>query len=444
MKKILACMLSIIAFSIILTGCDKNAIEIETIKKATLQTNDYTTLGSPFHGSVKWSLTQAFGAYYDDPRYLGHHNGEDWKYHKADENDVAAVYPIAAGEVVDWGEALSKKSDGKSAGFYIIVKHIGTFKIPKSSGAHICALSKPDYEAGRASYKGMPMIYSKDIFGMGILTDYDLGEDTDNGNYSYTEENVDTIYSVYMHIQNPKDYINGLVDSKITDDMLDEPIGILMENMTAFNEHFHFEIRVGNEDEIKRSVLTAQTQSGVPQKNGYFPVSQDMIVLGYREPSSIIQANNGQEDMVGEVLGAAINNLTVTPEADDGTERQIYAVINNLEKVNGKAYASYDDFVYVAWDDTEGIKELEKRNLELNPNDYGTYDDTPGKTEKSEINDNARFSIVDPMSDTSASKEVDFESFYNELSNRQFSSDHYYIINFKGSIITEIVEMYTP
>lgn len=291
-KNLIVLAVMILAQMMFLTGYyDKSQAKLTPDQLTAEQPVTYTTLRTPFNGNDAWYMTQAFGAYYYEETMgiNGHHTGEDWNLGAGDDDAGAEVYPIATGTVIDWGTVFKGDSDGKKGGFYIIVKHEGEFKIPESSGAHIKSLKEPEHEEGRASNNGYAMLYAKDLFGEGELTDYDLDEEDNDGSYSYKEATVDTIYSVYMHIEDPSSYIKDLGDSKeITADKLDEPIGKLMGGM-EFSSHLHFEIRVGDNDEsVKRSVLPGN------QEGGYFTKSQDMVDAGYREPSIIIQANGGQ------------------------------------------------------------------------------------------------------------------------------------------------------
>ncbi len=305
------------------TGSDSNSAAVD----ASAQTETGTCLNSPFHGDGSWYLTQAFGAYYNEPslNIAGHHTGEDWNYAAGDGDAGQPVYAIAPGTVVGSGPVFSNDPEGTTGGFYLVVKHEGQFTIPGSEGAHIQASSAPQHEAGRASNNGKAMLLASDVFTSEPLTDYSLGETDLQGAYSYPAlaQPVTVLYSVYLHIQDPSEYIAALDDDRITEEMLDEPIGYLMGGMSAFSSHLHFEIRVGDNAGITKSALSGNV-------NGYFTNSQDMISVGYREPSSIIQANmrgdaasgaTAQVQGASAMQGSAYENgtflISLRPDAEE-------------------------------------------------------------------------------------------------------------------------------
>lgn len=273
-------------FALLACSCGNSSSIPATSRDVVVQNSQHTLLQSPFNGDGNWYLTQAFGAYYKESsvKIDGHHPGEDWNYQSGDGDAGQPVYPIAEGTIVGAGPVFNGDTTGSLGGFYIIVKHEGSFFIPASQGAHLYASSAPIHETARASNSGASMIYSKNVFTNDNLTDFNLGETDSEGEYHYPEMTVPVIYSVYMHIQDPKEYLSRLINNQITEEMLDEPIGYLMGGMENFKAHLHFEIRIGNNANITRSALPGNS-------NGYYSKSQDMISVGYREPSSIIQAN---------------------------------------------------------------------------------------------------------------------------------------------------------
>lgn len=362
MKKFI---ISLLVFILIIStiGCEDEPIATISEEEATTTISNkqtaYTKLNSPFNGNGDWYMTQAFGAYYykqDDGKIIinGHHTGEDWNFAAGDGDEGKEVYPIAIGEVIGSGSAFKNDDDGSEAGFYIIVKHTGKFKIPLSRGAHILSLTKPETESGRASNYGKPMLYARDLFSNGTIIDYPLGEKVNDGTYSYPGNNsASAIYSVYMHIQDPEEYIKKLGNTQeITLDMLDKPIGRLMK-VTNFPAHLHFEIRVGESDEsVKKSVMDGK------KTGGYFHSSQEMVVAGYREPSSIIQANLA-EFMEGKVLGEKIDNTPV-PVVESISVSNIYNEdlqlifdVLNLKKV--EAIDQLGDDYYIDGIGAEGL-----------------------------------------------------------------------------------------
>lgn len=232
----------------------------------------YLTLQSPFNGSGEWYLTQSFGAYLKDTKsgIDGQHTGEDWN--KVDD-DNEEIYPIAAGKVIDSGWVNSKDYD---YGCYVIIKHTGLFKTPQSSGPHLKAAVDLSYTKGFGSNNYNKIVYSINIFNTIISFDNDFYNEK---NYQYSENEVTVIYSVYMHLKSKLE-----IGTEITD--IRKPIGNLLENNKKHSAHLHLEIRVGEtEDSLKGSVLAGK------RNGGYFVSSQEMVNAGYREPSSIIQAN---------------------------------------------------------------------------------------------------------------------------------------------------------
>lgn len=309
---------------IILSGCpDSNSNTSGTAAQTvSSQTAVFTALVSPFDGDGDWGLTQAYGAYYE--KFSGHHTGEDWSRLSKDADAGYPVYSIADdGIVYDIG--ITRGTDPANAGWYMIVKYEGTFKIPASTGAHIRSLSEPTTEKGRASKNGAAIIHSQDLFRAGTLNDYPLGETDLNGSYTVDEQVVGTIYAVYMHIQKPTLKVGDEAEQN-------QQIGILMGGMKDFPDaaHLHFEIRLADE---KSSVL-----NGAKNNSGYFPESQDMVDVGYLEPSSVIQANNGEESIAGDVLGE-------TDSADNNADDQKLSLAKTTAGY-GKLVEQDGDWIY--------------------------------------------------------------------------------------------------
>lgn len=367
--------ITILLNCMILSGCPNDSTIIEnsgssigptTIQSQNTTTTPYTTLGTPFNGDGNWYMTQAFGAYLhttiningiEKDKINGYHTGEDWNYASKDGDKGKAIFPIAPGHVIDYGPVNPGDKDGLKSGFYLIVKHEGRFKIPSSDGAHLSAMREVMHEKDRASNGGASMIKAQDLYGYGVWKDYDLGENeiieidgkiVRNGNYSVKIDEITTIYSVYMHINNPDTFVDGLSNKDITPDMMDKQIGTLMpgmdteSGMSNFYSHLHFEIRVGSEESIKKSVI----QGKEDQTGGYFHFSQDMVKLGYREPSSIIQANVGQGSITGSILGTETSSTTSeatttipTTSLTTTTQASTTALVN--EKSDGYIYKVY-------------------------------------------------------------------------------------------------------
>jgi len=143
-----------------LSGCPDIASDASGTLEQTVpsQLATYTTLVTPFDGDGDWGLTQAFGAYYE--KFSGHHPGEDWSRLAEDADAGYSVYSIAEGTVYKIG--ITRGTDGANAGWYMIIKHVGLFKIPGSTGAHLQSLSEPTTEQGRASNNGAAIIYAQD------------------------------------------------------------------------------------------------------------------------------------------------------------------------------------------------------------------------------------------------------------------------------------------
>jgi len=309
---------------VVLPGCpDRTSDTFGTAAQiVSSQTAEFTVLVSPFNGDGDWGLTQAYGAYYE--KFSGHHTGEDWSRLSKDADAGYPVYSIADdGTVYDIG--ITHGTDPANAGWYMVIKYEGTFKIPGSTGAHIRSLSEPTTEKGRASKNGAAIIYSQDLFSAGALSDYPLGETDLNGSYTVDEQVVGTIYAVYMHIQKPTLKVGDEVEQN-------QPIGTLMGGMKDFPDaaHLHFEIRLADE---KSSVL-----NGVENNSGYFPNSQDMVDVGYLEPSSVIQANNGEGSIAGDVLGE-------TDSADNNADDQKLSLAKTTAGY-GKLVEQDGDWIY--------------------------------------------------------------------------------------------------
>lgn len=300
-RKFLTFLLSLLLIlqGSLISGCP-DSVRIESPAKNDPVTDAYTTLTSPFNGDGDWGLTQAFGAYYES--FSGHHTGEDWSRAAGDADAGCPVFSIADGTVYKIG--ITRGKDGGNAGWYMIIRYEGTFKIPASTGAHIRALSEPTNEKNRASNNGAPIIYSRDLFGEGTLTDYSLGEMDLDGSFAVEEQTVNTLYAVYMHINKPTLKEGAEVSQN-------QEVGTLMGDMLDFPDaaHLHFELRLADE---KSSVL-----SGADSISGYFPVSQDMVDVGYLEPSTVIQANGGQGGTTGDVLGVTDESVTENTESSD-------------------------------------------------------------------------------------------------------------------------------
>lgn len=289
-------MITLLIISIMLfAGCSKDVSQNNENKD--MQKSEDITLSklcSPFRengNKSDWYLTQNFGAYLEN--YQGSHPAEDWNRASGNSDAGENVYPIAPGRVKKAG------SVGNGLGKYIVIEHSGKFMIPASNGPHLKALQAPDHTDGKGYFgDGKPMIDANYVFGDGTLTDYLFSKENP---YSYSGEVADTIYSVYLHIDTA---LKEGDEIKQTD--MDKPLGKLAST-TMVPSHLHFEIR--HPEAAKRPDGFNCILGG--KGNGYFSDSQKMVDLGYREPSSIIQANRGQAISGGDVLGATNGGLKI-------------------------------------------------------------------------------------------------------------------------------------
>ena len=293
MKKPLIFLLSL-ALIILLCSCDPPESD-QQATEVNSSNSEAAYLLSPFRiktGDSDWYLTQAFGAYYDSMQ--GSHYGEDWNRAAGNSDIGELVYSIGVGEVIDTGYY-------SNLGGYVVVKHQGTFIVPSSSGPHLLAGVSTTNDPGWGSKSpGLGIVNSLDVFSSNELFDNDFYEEQD---YYYDYNEYKTIYSVYLHV-------DPLVDKGyiIKESTINEPIANLADiSSSGMSSHLHLEIRV--EDPTKYSLFP-----------DYFENSQDMIDIGYREPSSVIQANLQE----GEVLGQSVESIAVTQE--DSIQNGIYNI----------------------------------------------------------------------------------------------------------------------
>ena len=279
-NRVVVLVVLLILQMLFISGCPEES----TTTALTPQEKSYSTLRYPFDIAKKWSITQEFYNYYDV--YKGYHPAEDWSCALGDGDTGEPIFAIAPGIVVDQGPTYQGDSDGAKAGFYLIIRHTGIFKIPSKSGSA----------------------------------------------YSYEDSDVKTIYSAYMHV-NPESWVN--INTEITTEMLNKPIAKLSGGMTAFNKpsaHLHFEIRISDDNkEPLGSVLISGT-------NGYLSTAREIVDLGYRKPSSIIEANGGQAISNGQVLETETSAPTTVTTATIPETSATTAEATTSDLVNEESY----------------------------------------------------------------------------------------------------------
>jgi len=282
--KIILLICSILMSSISYTQCFKDFNSVAINPTLSVQTNSdgYTPLRSPFGEDSDWYLVQSFGAKNSDKKNANH-PGEDWNHAN---DDHMPVYPIAAGTVVK--NELVYSRDAKY-GYFVILEHTGIFNIPQSTGPHLNSAVDLAFLDGYGSYKeSAGFIDAKDVFTSSLNFNNQLyHEDA----YQYTGTTIAVkLYSVYMHLNKNDQLQEG---TQITD--INQPIGTLAPSKDDHKAHLHFEIRylgiAGDADSNIGNFLSVMGQSKT-RYQGYFYSNQTMVDLGYREPSSIIQANS--------------------------------------------------------------------------------------------------------------------------------------------------------
>jgi murein DD-endopeptidase MepM/ murein hydrolase activator NlpD len=217
---------------------EKNTIYIKNDKiiEKSIIWNKNTIKKMPPVNDYNDNLTQGFGAYlgsYAGNNYFGYHSGEDIAL-------VAGtpVYAIADGHV-------AKISDLANLGYLIALEHQGSFHIPERS------------------------------------------EGVEGQSYHYPGEEVDTLYSVYIHVDHTEDLSeNSWVEAG-------KKIGEIADISAAgLGAHLHFEIRhpdqvpSGNWSMIGDSSNWRKFENGL--YNGYYKNLQQMTDAGLRHPSDFL------------------------------------------------------------------------------------------------------------------------------------------------------------
>lgn len=209
----------------------------------------------PIQPKDDWTVYSSgdFGAYRTE--YLGYHSGEDWNLISG--NDLGKpVYCIANG-------VIEKKSDLTSLGWCLVIRHdapLGTsFKIPFKS----------------------------------------------NSDYTYAEENVNKIYSVYIHITNiPSNINSGTNVSKGT------ILGYIMD--PSGGPHLHFEIRHPNALHSSGGSMILPTTNWAPygntNTNGHYLNMQTLVNSGARKASEFLDANIQNQTLSAPILLSPNNN----------------------------------------------------------------------------------------------------------------------------------------
>jgi len=153
------------------------------------------------------------------------------------------VYSIADGTV-------RKKSYLGSLGYLVAVEHTGSFVIPAKS-------------------------------------------DTVNGqSYSYPQETVSKVYSIYLHISNlPSNITEGSAVKK------GQALGYIMNSGNG--PHLHFEIRHPDTRHSSNWSMAGDSPnwaySGI-SPTGYYLNLQKMVDAGFRDPRDFIEANQSDPD----------------------------------------------------------------------------------------------------------------------------------------------------
>ncbi len=206
MKFIKSLLLALIIFSLLfipLEGCNylKNDAELESItqqKDSSIARNNYLNypvrdypIGKSGDSGLYWDCSENYFGKYSSGRQ-GFHSGEDWELRGGKDGEVdlgLPVYSIGKGKVV-------KVSDLDYLGYLVAIVHDGNFIIP----------------ANKVSSN------NKEAF--------------------YKEENVNKVYSVYMHISEvPSKYYNASENNPIDVDE-NEPIGFILDNRGVVSEYY--------------------------------------------------------------------------------------------------------------------------------------------------------------------------------------------------------------
>ena len=224
---------------------------------------------------LKWQVLGPFGEYYGD--LGGYHSGEDWNLvgGSADADFGKPVYAIASGTV-------AKVFNLGALGYLVALRHTGIFTIPGKSA-------------------------------------------TINGqSYSYRTETVNSIYSVYMHINNiAVDSGNVVQQGKV--------LGYIMN--PGGGPHLHFEIRHPNAANSASWSLVGSTSNWATnaqgERTGTYRNLQAMVDAGMRHPSEFITTNSGQPPSVAPTV------VGVTPNPVTGSNDRQWITINGSGFVSG-------------------------------------------------------------------------------------------------------------
>ncbi|MBI1929232.1 peptidoglycan DD-metalloendopeptidase family protein [Candidatus Poribacteria bacterium] len=236
-----------------------------------------------------------FGHYYE--ALGGYHPGEDWNLVGGDPNaDLGKpVYAIADGTVV-------KVSNLGSLGYLVALQHTGNFTIPGKSA-------------------------------------------TENGqSYSYNTEVVNSIYSVYLHINNVTVTEGNNVEQGTV-------LGTIMDSGNG--PYLHFEIRHPNAVNSNNWSLVGSPSNWAKDANGdptgYYLNLQEMVDAGVRDPRDFIAANQGISiDLAILAEEVEIGNFEIPYETNS---LQIRPIIHNLSSENASNVSV--QFSYI---DTGGIQ----------------------------------------------------------------------------------------
>jgi len=277
MKKLWVFFLFLIIILIInSTSChifsykNPNEIKRESIKNIYFNypVRDYP-VGKTENGQLYWdccSDNDFCDTYNED-----FHSGEDWNLKGGSSGGIdegKPVYSIGEGTVI-----YAKEEE---VGFRVVIEHKGTCVIPAK----------------------------ENIKGSGL---------------SYKQENVDKIYSVYLHLRD--------VQVKVGDEVeIDNVIGLITKAGTG--PHLHFEIR--------------KEWNNV--YDSYFSSIQQIIDLGFRDPSEFIEANMIESKVIisspKTVKESSVEIITDTidegTEAENRDENKDIDYIKNLENFNYK------------------------------------------------------------------------------------------------------------
>lgn len=203
---------------------------------------------------LKWTLAQAFAELNDGQG--GYHPGEDWNFGQGRDDIGKPVHAIFQGEVVKVSELRG------GLGGLIIIRHASpggqTFTVrPKSSSS-----------------------------------------------YSYSEQNVSRIYSVYVHIA-PEEGISGETVER------GEVIGKIAD-LVSVSPHLHFEVRLFGDNWSDDGSLVEPDRYWAKvgdSRSGYYTDAQEMVNSGLIAPSEFVEANRvlGLTEPIG--TGAPVVSL---------------------------------------------------------------------------------------------------------------------------------------